>query len=103
MPRRRMNHRFNGAAKPPFTPGGAIGTGLLKHRPGDSNGGPVVCWAMALPGLSLFFIMRRYEMVVSCRFPDRLPTSPRNIKCLRAFLSGWNHWVMFVLVGDGGS
>ncbi len=39
------------------------------------------------------------EMVVEEPVSDRLPTSPEILGAVCGLLSGWNYWVMFVLVG----
>ncbi|KEA53319.1 aromatic amino acid transporter [Mangrovibacter sp. MFB070] len=82
--------------------GGAIGTGLfLGIGPAIQMAGPAVILGYALAGIIAFLIMRQLgEMVVAepvsgsfAHFANKY-WGP-----FAGFLSGWNYWVMFVLVG----
>ena len=82
--------------------GGAIGTGLfLGIGPAIQMAGPAVLLGYALAGLIAFLIMRQLgEMVVE--EPVSGSFSHFAYKYwgpFAGFLSGWNYWVMFVLVG----
>ncbi len=82
--------------------GGAIGTGLfLGIGPAIQMAGPAVLLGYGVAGIIAFLIMRQLgEMVVeepvSGSFAHFAYTywGP-----FAGFLSGWNYWVMFVLVG----
>jgi len=82
--------------------GGAIGTGLfLGIAQTISMAGPSVILGYAIGGLIAFFIMRQLgEMVVEepvtgtfSHFANRYWSG------LAGFMSGWNYWVLYVLVG----
>jgi len=82
--------------------GGAIGTGLfLGIGPAIQMAGPAVLLGYALAGVIAFLIMRQLgEMVVE--EPVSGSFSHFAYKYwgpFAGFLSGWNYWVMFVLVG----
>ncbi|SFR03180.1 MULTISPECIES: phenylalanine transporter [unclassified Enterobacter] len=82
--------------------GGAIGTGLfLGIGPAIQMAGPAVLLGYALAGIIAFLIMRQLgEMVVE--EPVSGSFSHFAYKYwgpFAGFLSGWNYWVMFVLVG----
>lgn len=81
--------------------GGAVGTGLfLGIAKTIQTAGPAVLLGYAIAGLIAFFIMRQLgEMVVEepvsgsfSHFANRY-WSP-----LAGFMSGWNYWVLYVLV-----
>ena len=79
--------------------GGAIGTGLfLWHWPGDSDGGS---GCIAVAGIIAFLIMRQLgEMVVEEPVSGSFAHfAYKYWGPFAGFLSGWNYWVMFVLVG----
>ena len=82
--------------------GGAIGTGLfLGIGQTIKMAGPAVLLGYALGGFIAFLIMRQLgEMVVeepvSCSFAH---FAYKYWGPFAGFLSGWNYWVMFVLVG----
>lgn len=82
--------------------GGAIGTGLfLGIAQTIGMAGPSVILGYAIGGLIAFFIMRQLgEMVVEepvtgtfSHFANRYWSG------LAGFMSGWNYWVLYVLVG----
>jgi len=82
--------------------GGAIGTGLfLGIGPAIQMAGPAVLLGYAVAGIIAFLIMRQLgEMVVE--EPVSGSFSHFAYKYwgpFAGFLSGWNYWVMFVLVG----
>ena len=81
--------------------GGAIGTGLfLGIAQTIGMAGPSVILGYAIGGLIAFFIMRQLgEMVVEepvtgtfSHFANRYWSG------LAGFMSGWNYWVLYVLV-----
>ena len=82
--------------------GGAIGTGLfLGLGTSISMAGPSVLLGYALAGIIAFFIMRQLgEMVVeepvSGSFSHFANKYWGN---LAGFVSGWNYWILYVLVG----
>ncbi|VDZ80350.1 phenylalanine-specific permease [Salmonella bongori] len=63
--------------------------------------GRLFCWATALPGLLPFLIMRQLgEMVVEEPVSGSFAHfAYKYWGPFAGFLSGWNYWVMFVLVG----
>ncbi|SJL84381.1 amino acid permease [Vibrio palustris] len=82
--------------------GGAIGTGLfLGIAQTIKTAGPSVLLGYAIAGMIAFFIMRQLgEMVVEepvagtfSHFADRYWHR------FAGFLSGWNYWVLYILVG----
>ena len=82
--------------------GGAIGTGLfLGIAQTIGMAGPSVILGYAIGGIIAFFIMRQLgEMVVEepvtgtfSHFANRYWSG------LAGFMSGWNYWVLYVLVG----
>ena len=82
--------------------GGAIGTGLfLGIGPAIQMAGPAVLLGYAIAGIIAFLIMRQLgEMVVE--EPVSGSFSHFAFKYwgpFAGFLSGWNYWAMFVLVG----
>ena len=82
--------------------GGAIGTGLfLGIGPAIQMAGPAVLLGYGIAGMIAFLIMRQLgEMVVE--EPVSGSFSHFAYKYwgpFAGFLSGWNYWVMFVLVG----
>ncbi len=82
--------------------GGAIGTGLfLGIGPAIQMAGPAVLLGYGLAGIIAFLIMRQLgEMVVE--EPVSGSFSHFAYKYwgpFAGFLSGWNYWVMFILVG----
>ncbi len=105
MPRRRMNRRFNGVAKPPYSANCAgrrhWHRTVSGHRPGDSNGGAscfVGLWRCRDYRFSHYAPVGRngrgrasFRLVCPLRLEILGPFA--------GFLSGWNYWVMFVLVG----
>uniref|UniRef100_UPI0028AFFA15 amino acid permease n=1 Tax=Pseudescherichia sp. TaxID=2055881 RepID=UPI0028AFFA15 len=82
--------------------GGAIGTGLfLGIGPAIQMAGPAVLLGYGIAGIIAFLIMRQLgEMVVE----EPVSGSFSHFAWkywgpFAGFLSGWNYWVMFVLVG----
>nr|WP_174270562.1 phenylalanine transporter [Shimwellia blattae] len=82
--------------------GGAIGTGLfLGIGPAIQMAGPAVLIGYAIAGIIAFLIMRQLgEMVVE----EPVSGSFSHFAWkywgpFAGFLSGWNYWVMFILVG----
>ncbi|MER3135795.1 aromatic amino acid transporter AroP, partial [Salmonella enterica subsp. enterica serovar Infantis] len=82
--------------------GGAIGTGLfLGIGPAIQMAGPAVLLGYGVAGIIAFLIMRQLgEMVVE----EPVSGSFAHFAWkywgpFAGFLSGWNYWVMFVLVG----
>jgi len=82
--------------------GGAVGTGLfLGSASAITLAGPAVLLGYALAGVIAFLIMRQLgEMVVEepvagsfSHFADRYWSK------FAGFLSGWNYWALYVLVG----
>jgi len=82
--------------------GGAVGTGLfLGSAAAITLAGPAVLLGYALAGVIAFLIMRQLgEMVVEepvagsfSHFADRYWSK------FAGFLSGWNYWALYVLVG----
>ncbi|VTN14769.1 Phenylalanine-specific permease [Raoultella terrigena] len=69
--------------------------------PGDSNGGPAVLIGYAVAGIIAFLIMRQLgEMVVEEPVSGSFAHfAYKYWGPFAGFLSGWNYWVMFVLVG----
>lgn len=82
--------------------GGAIGTGLfLGIGPAIQMAGPAVVLGYALAGIIAFLIMRQLgEMVVEEPVSGSFAHfAYKYWGPFAGFLSGWNYWVMFVLVG----
>ncbi len=82
--------------------GGAIGTGLfLGIGPAIQMAGPAVLLGYALAGIIAFLIMRQLgEMVVEEPVSGSFAHfAYKYWGPFAGFLSGWNYWVMFVLVG----
>jgi len=82
--------------------GGSVGTGLfLGTATTISMAGPSVLLAYAIGGLIAFFIMRQLgEMVVHEPVAGAFSHfSGHYWGNLAGFLSGWNYWVLYVLVG----
>ncbi|WNW12842.1 amino acid permease [Pseudomonas sp. DTU_2021_1001937_2_SI_NGA_ILE_001] len=82
--------------------GGAIGTGLflgVAHTVGMA--GPSVILGYAIAGLIAFFIMRQLgEMAVEEPVAGTFSHfANRYWGPLAGFMSGWNYWVLYVLVG----
>ncbi|MDR3103203.1 MAG: phenylalanine transporter [Yokenella regensburgei] len=82
--------------------GGAIGTGLfLGIGPAIQMAGPAVLLGYAIAGIIAFLIMRLLgEMVVEEPVSGSFAHfAYKYWGPFAGFLSGWNYWVMFVLVG----
>ncbi|MBD8754930.1 amino acid permease [Pseudomonas coleopterorum] len=82
--------------------GGAIGTGLfLGIAQTIGMAGPSVILGYAIGGLIAFFIMRQLgEMVVEESVTGTFSHfANRYWSGLAGFMSGWNYWVLYVLVG----
>ena len=82
--------------------GGAIGTGLfLGIGPAIQMAGPAVVLGYAIAGVIAFLIMRQLgEMVVEEPVSGSFAHfAYKYWGPFAGFLSGWNYWVMFVLVG----
>ncbi|WP_077999138.1 amino acid permease [Edwardsiella tarda] len=82
--------------------GGAVGTGLfLGIGPAIQLAGPAVLLGYALGGMIAFFIMRQLgEMVVQEPVAGSFAHFAHHYwGPFAGFVSGWNYWVMFVLVG----
>ncbi|WP_097161634.1 phenylalanine transporter [Enterobacter sp. CC120223-11] len=82
--------------------GGAIGTGLfLGIGPAIQMAGPAVILGYAIAGIIAFLIMRQLgEMVVEEPVSGSFAHfAYKYWGPFAGFLSGWNYWVMFVLVG----
>ncbi len=82
--------------------GGAIGTGLfLGIGPAIQMAGPAVLLGYAIAGIVAFLIMRQLgEMVVEEPVSGSFAHfAYKYWGPFAGFLSGWNYWVMFVLVG----
>ena len=82
--------------------GGAIGTGLfLGIGPAIQIAGPAVLLGYAIAGIIAFLIMRQLgEMVVEEPVSGSFAHfAYKYWGPFAGFLSGWNYWVMFVLVG----
>lgn len=82
--------------------GGAIGTGLfLGIGPAIQMAGPAVLLGYGVAGIIAFLIMRQLgEMVVEEPVSGSFAHfSYKYWGPFAGFLSGWNYWVMFVLVG----
>ena len=82
--------------------GGAIGTGLfLGIGPAIQMAGPAVLLGYAVAGIVAFLIMRQLgEMVVEEPVSGSFAHfAYKYWGPFAGFLSGWNYWVMFVLVG----
>ncbi|WP_407312282.1 amino acid permease [Pseudomonas sp. nanlin1] len=82
--------------------GGAIGTGLfLGIAQTISMAGPSVILGYAIAGLIAFFIMRQLgEMVVEEPVSGSFSHfAHRYWGSFAGFMSGWNYWVLYVLVG----
>lgn len=82
--------------------GGAIGTGLfLGIGPAIQMAGPAVILGYAIAGIIAFLIMRQLgEMVVEEPVSGSFAHFAHKYwGPFAGFLSGWNYWVMFVLVG----
>ncbi|WP_297199633.1 phenylalanine transporter [uncultured Pluralibacter sp.] len=82
--------------------GGAIGTGLfLGIGPAIQIAGPAVILGYAIAGIIAFLIMRQLgEMVVEEPVSGSFAHfAYKYWGPFAGFLSGWNYWVMFVLVG----
>jgi len=82
--------------------GGSVGTGLFLGAAATINlAGPSVLLGYALGGMIAFLIMRQLgEMVVE----EPVAGSFSHFACrywgnFAGFLSGWNYWVLYVLVG----
>jgi len=82
--------------------GGSVGTGLfLGSAPAINLAGPSVLLGYALGGVIAFLIMRQLgEMVVE----EPVAGSFSHFACrywggFAGFLSGWNYWILYVLVG----
>ena len=84
--------------------GGAIGTGLfLGIGPAIQMAGPAVLLGYGVAGIIAFLIMRQLgEMVVEEPVSGSFAHfAYKYWGPFAGFLSGWNYWVMFVLVGMG--
>ena len=82
--------------------GGAIGTGLfLGIGPAIQMAGPAVLLGDGIAGIIAFLIMRQLgEMVVEEPVSGSFAHfAYKYWGPFAGFLSGWNYWVMFVLVG----
>ncbi len=82
--------------------GGAIGTGLfLGIGPAIQMAGPAVLLGYAVAGFIAFLIMRQLgEMVVEEPVSGSFAHfAYKYWGPFAGFLSGWNYWVMFILVG----
>ncbi|EIK95110.1 amino acid permease [Pseudomonas sp. M47T1] len=82
--------------------GGAIGTGLFLGIAQTINmAGPSVILGYAIAGLMAFFIMRQLgEMVVDEPVAGSFSHfASRYWGGMAGFMSGWNYWVVYVLVG----
>ncbi len=82
--------------------GGAIGTGLfLGIGPAIQMAGPAVLLGYGIAGIIAFLIMRQLgEMVVEEPVSGSFAHfAYKYWGPFAGFLSGWNYWVMFVLVG----
>ncbi|WP_299998386.1 phenylalanine transporter [uncultured Cedecea sp.] len=82
--------------------GGAIGTGLfLGIGPAIQMAGPAVILGYGIAGIIAFLIMRQLgEMVVEEPVSGSFAHfAYKYWGPFAGFLSGWNYWVMFVLVG----
>lgn len=82
--------------------GGAIGTGLfLGIAQTIGMAGPSVILGYAIAGLIAFFIMRQLgEMVVEEPVSGTFSHfAYRYLGPFAGFMSGWNYWVLYVLVG----
>lgn len=82
--------------------GGAIGTGLfLGIAQTIQMAGPAVLLGYAIAGLMAFFIMRQLgEMVVDQPVAGSFSHfAHRYWNEFAGFVSGWNYWVVYVLVG----
>ena len=82
--------------------GGAIGTGLFLGIAQTINmAGPSVILGYAIAGLMAFFIMRQLgEMVVDEPVAGSFSHfASRYWGGMAGFVSGWNYWVVYVLVG----
>lgn len=82
--------------------GGAIGTGLfLGIGPAIQMAGPAVLLGYAIAGVIAFLIMRQLgEMVVEEPVAGSFAHfAYKYWGPFAGFVSGWNYWVMFVLVG----
>ncbi|MFF7709118.1 amino acid permease [Pseudomonas sp. NPDC007930] len=82
--------------------GGAIGTGLfLGIAQTIQMAGPSVILGYAIAGLIAFFIMRQLgEMVVEEPVAGTFSHfANRYLGRFAGFMSGWNYWVLYVLVG----
>ena len=82
--------------------GGAIGTGLfLGIGPAIQMAGPAVLLGYGIAGVIAFLIMRQLgEMVVEEPVSGSFAHfAYKYWGPFAGFLSGWNYWVMFVLVG----
>jgi aromatic amino acid transport protein AroP len=82
--------------------GGAIGTGLfLGIAQTIAMAGPAVILGYAIAGLIAFFIMRQLgEMVVEEPVAGTFSHFAHAYWSeFAGFMSGWNYWVLYVLVG----
>jgi aromatic amino acid transport protein AroP len=82
--------------------GGAIGTGLfLGIAQTIQSAGPAVLLGYALAGVIAFFIMRQLgEMVVEEPVAGTFSYfANRYWGDFAGFMSGWNYWVLYILVG----
>ncbi|MHC8355927.1 amino acid permease [Pseudomonas sp. LB3P81] len=82
--------------------GGAIGTGLFLGSAGVlKSAGPSMILGYAIAGLIAFLIMRQLgEMIVEEPVAGSFSHFAHNYwGGFAGFLSGWNYWVLYVLVG----
>src|SRR5690606_16367684 len=82
--------------------GGAIGTGLFLGSAGVmSSAGPSMLLGYAIGGFSAFLIMRQLgEMIVEEPVAGSFSHfAHRYWGPFAGFLSGWNYWVLYILVG----
>ncbi|MGU0016799.1 hypothetical protein ACVXG9_23420 [Escherichia coli] len=80
--------------------GGAIGTGLfLGIGPAIQMAGPAVLLGYGVAGIIAFLIMRQLGEMVVAAVSGSFATLYKYWGPFAGFLSGWNYWVMFVLVG----
>lgn len=82
--------------------GGAIGTGLFLGSAGVmSSAGPSMLLGYAIGGLIAFLIMRQLgEMIVEEPVAGSFSHfAHRYWSPFAGFLSGWNYWVLYILVG----
>ncbi|SDS31999.1 amino acid permease [Pseudomonas oryzae] len=82
--------------------GGAIGTGLFLGSAGVlQKAGPSMILGYAIAGLIAFLIMRQLgEMIVEEPVAGSFSHFAHNYwSSFAGFLSGWNYWVLYILVG----